>query len=531
MDNKNEEFERDECTLKGGCSISPTLASVHEVILIYIEELAFYLLELDVLGVHNDKIKTDVIDSFSAVIQNTEFNLENLNKIISTLYVELYQAKELYATICQNNNEKPFFLKSPIRITKQMTVTEAIRQGQLFFTKKEKLLEQEQKNNLSVLLIILKSICIYIVELKGLGVGIDEAYKDMLAALSIMNFHTTSEQKIEEIIEKYVQLDYELMQKKFSTRKESYGSFISSEVSISLREGKAILVCGTNLGELEAVLEATKDRGVDIYTHGRMIVAHNLPKFKTYPHLVGHYGKGQEHYLSDFSAFEGSIFLTRLSLHNVEGLYRSRVFTTDVIASKGVVILRDNNFEPLIQSALYSGHITKDEEQKSTVLGIVEEEFVEKINLVADKIERNEIKHVFIVGVPNKTETQREYMQEFLNLIGDDCFAISFTPSTNQKNVLYVNVDYSLPFADITLNIFKSRNVFDRVKFALLYTRCEPHTFPTIFNMKYMGVEDIYFIDCSPSMVNPTLIDAVRSLTGLKRYTNPVNDYREMVGE
>ena len=44
---------QDENIRQGGSSISPTLSSVHAVILIYLEELAFYLVELDVLGASN----------------------------------------------------------------------------------------------------------------------------------------------------------------------------------------------------------------------------------------------------------------------------------------------------------------------------------------------------------------------------------------------------------------------------------------------------------------------------------------------
>jgi len=88
---------------------------------------------------------------------------------------------------------------------------------------------------------------------------------------------------------------------------------------------------------------------------------------------------------------------------------------------------------------------------------------MQKINEIADKVDKNEIKHIFMVGVPNKTEAQQAYMEEFLDLLGDDCFALSFTHTNNKENVLFANVDYSTPFVYLALNIFINRKSFEKI--------------------------------------------------------------------
>jgi len=520
--------EQDENIRKGGSSISPTLSSVHAVILIYLEELAFYLVELDILGASNEKINSDLIQAFSELVENIDYSQENLNRVISTLYEDLYQAKTLYIALCKENDVAPSYLKSTIKISQHFNVTEAIVEGQKFFVKSTAKFNATQKEMLEIILILLKSICIYMVELRGLDVNYEEAYKAFITMLSIMNFHKLSTKNLENIIEKYTKLDYVLMLKIFEARKSAFGDFVETEVPTSTRLGKSILVSGSNLHELEMLLKATKDRGINVYTHGQMIIAHTFPKLKAYPNLVGHYGRGIEYYLSDFSSFHGAIFLTKLSLHKIEHLYRSRVFTTDTIAPVGVNIIQENDFEPLIQSAISAKGFTKTLEQKSIKLGIDEKVFLQKINEVADKIEQNEIKHVFLVGVPNKTESQKEYMEEFLDLLTDDCFALSFTHTNNKDNVLYANVDYSSPFVYLALNVFMNRNSFKKMKSIVLYTRCEPHTIPTIYNLKYMGIDEIYFTDCSPNVVNPALTDSIRKMIKLQRYTNPKADFSNM---
>ena len=522
---------QDENIRQGGSSISPTLSSVHEFILIYLEELAFYLVELDVLGASNEKINADLIQAFSELVENVDYSEESLARVVSTLYQDLYQAKTLYADLCKENEVVPSFLKSAIKMSKKFNVNEAIVEGQKFFTKSAEKFDANQKEMLEIMLILLKSICIYMVELRGLDVNFEDAYKAFITMLSMMNFHSLSTKNLERIIEKYTKLDYILMLKIFDARKEAFGDFVESEVPTSTRLGKAILVSGSNLNELEMVLKATKDRGIDVYTHGQMVVAHTFPRLKAYPNLVGHYGRGIEYYLSDFSSFHGAIFLTKLSLHKIEHLYRSRVFTTDTIAPVGVNIIKDYDFEPLIESALSAKGFTKVTEQKSITLGIDEKVFLQKINEVADKIDKNEIKHVFLVGVPNKSESQKEYMEEFLDLLGDDCFALSFTHTNNKSNVLFANVDYSTPFVYLALDVFMTRHSFDKMKSIVLYTRCEPHTIPTVYNLKYMGVNEVYFQDCSPNVVNPGLTDSIRKMIKLQRYTNPKADFKAMVSK
>lgn len=527
--NKHQKTDEETCMLTGTCSVSPFLSSMHTVILTYLETLAFYLLELKTLGTTNEKIKEDVIQVFSELITNIEYNQEKLNHSISTIYNDLYNAKEIYKHLCQKNNVSPSYQKFTIKISKNFTVAQAITQGRDFFTKKVKNLDEEQKKLLEIMLILAKSICIYVTELKWLNANYDEAYEALVNILSLMNFDKLSSKNLEEIIEEYTKLDHNFMLRVFDAKKVLFGKFIASEVTVSTRPGKAILVSGNNLKELQLILEATKDKDIDVYTHGEMIIAHAFEKLKVYPNLVGHFGKGIEYSMSDFTNFNGAIFLTKLSLHKFRNIYRGHVLTSDANAPKGITIIKENNFEPLIQAALSSKGFTEPQEHKSIEVGIDEEYFIQKLHEVADKIDTNEIKHVFMVGVPNKTEAQKEYFKEFLNLLSDDCFAISFTDSPNRKNVLYINVDYSTPFVYMALDIFIRRKSFEKMKSIVLYTRCEPHTIPTIFNLKYMCINDIYFTTCPPYLINPALTDWVKETLKLKTYTSPQSDFKNML--
>lgn len=527
--NKNlKETEFSESTHRGICSISPFLSHMQSVVLIYIRELAFYLFELNSLGYNNENMKNDFIESFGALITNFEYSQESFHKVISTLYIDLYQTKEFYKVLCQKNNVSPKFTKSKMKITQQFSVSDAIKQGKKVFDKINASLNEEKRKRFDLMIVILKSIYIYMVELQELNKDIDTYYKALLTAIGPVDAKTVSVKQIDEMIEIYVKLDNELMKQVYEARKEMFGEFIETEISFSNKPSKAILVAGSNIKDLELILKATEGKEIDVYTHGQMIAGHTYEKLKAYPHLAGHYGKGLDYTLYDFAYFPGPIFLTKLSSYKIESIYRGNIFTSDAIAPEGIIKIRDNNFEPLIQAALGEEGFTKTIENESLKMGFNEEKFIKDVNNIAQKIEKNEIKNLFTIGVGNGTISQSQYFQEFLNLLEEDDFAISASYVHNRENVLHSNVDYVFPLLYKALDIISAKKSLSDLDPKINFTRCEPHTIPNLFYIKHLGINNVYFWGCSPNLFNPALIEFTQEILNIKKYTTPQNDLKEM---
>lgn len=535
--NIRNKTEYDECIIHGICSINPALSNMQDVILVYLEILSYYLLELADLGLFNEKIKNEVIEIFSGLTLNVQYDQKSLNDLISKLYENLFQAKEMYTLICKERNLTPQYLKTSIRISKQFKVADIIKQAQKSAVKKELTYTLEQKKLLEALIFILKSICLYMVELQELNIDINDAYKELLFTFCCMHFNTTDTDEMEKIIEKAVILDYELMNKTFEARKNEFGSLEPTPVSFSTRPGKAILVAGANIKELELILKATQDKGIDVYTHGQMIIGHAFPKLKSYPHLVGHYGNGVEHCIADFSSFPGAIFLTKLALYQTGHIYRTSIYTSDKIAQHGIITIKNNDFEPLIRSANFAEGFTEEdnngeikaESKRSMDVGIIEEQFVKNIHKLADAIETKKIKHLIAIGVSDNSEAQKEYFEKFLKLVEDDCFVISASYTNNRENVLFFNLDYVFPFSYKTINILKERNVFDDLNITVFYTHFEPHTIPNLFMMKKVGIKNIYFGTCPPNLISPALIEYLLEKLDMKHYENPQEDIKKIL--
>ena len=69
------------------------------------------------------------------------------------------------------------------------------------------------------------------------------------------------------------------------------------------KKGKAILVSGHDLKDLEEVLKQSEGKGVNVYTHGEMLPGHGYPNLKKYSHLYGHFGTAWQNQQKEFSEF------------------------------------------------------------------------------------------------------------------------------------------------------------------------------------------------------------------------------------
>lgn len=66
---------------------------------------------------------------------------------------------------------------------------------------------------------------------------------------------------------------------------ETYGIPVPTAVTTNIEKGPFIVVSGHDLHDLDLLLRQTRDKGINIYTHGEMLPCHAYPELKKYPHL------------------------------------------------------------------------------------------------------------------------------------------------------------------------------------------------------------------------------------------------------
>ena len=141
---------------------------------------------------------------------------------------------------------------------------------------------------------------------------------------------------------------------------EVYGHPEPTPVRIHPLKGKAILVSGHDLRDLDLLLQQTEGKGINIYTHGEMLPCHGYPRLKKYPHLAGNYGGAWQDQQKEFAAFPGAILMTTNCIQKPTN-YTDRIFTTGLVAFPGIRHIDEKkDFTPVIEAALAAPGFEED---------------------------------------------------------------------------------------------------------------------------------------------------------------------------
>lgn len=524
--------EYDEFISKGLCAANPTVSALQETLLIFLKELAYYLIKLKEFGATNSIIKEHIIEAFSGMITNIDYNHAQYQNIIKGLAQDLNQAKILYAQLCEKNKIESTFIKTYFRNLNSLVISDVIKKGEKYYIKRNTEYTFEQKNLFDIIILVIKRICFKVIQMKSYKKDYEKAYETILELLNTLNFEDKKISEIKTTIESANAVYYELLKTVYSAQEEAHGPRESVYIAFAPRNGKAILVSGIDMKQLESILEATKDRGIDVYTHGMtMLMAHTLCKFRKHPHLVGHFGKGAESSLFDFAAFPGAILMTRYLFQKVEYLYRGRLFTTDDFAPTGVIKIVDNNYEPLIQAALNARGFTKQEQEVILRVGFRQKEMEERVQDVMEKMKRNEIKHLYFIGILNHESEYKSYFDKFLNLMPKDCYAVALSHEKNEENILHVDSFYDYLFIYKVFEQFNKINDLSKLKITVFITKCDQYTITNIINFITMGIKSIYLCKCTPTLINPAMVETMRKTFGIKEFSDPKKDLEETLAE
>lgn len=522
---KTAQYEYDEFISKCICAADPTLSSLQEVILIYLKELAYYLLQLKELGAQNEVIKEHILEAISGIVTNVDYDKSQFEKIVLNLAKDLSQARNIYADLSKKYSKETHFFKPYFKHTKYFDISDVIKKAEAHYINRNSDYDSEKKNLFDIIILLVKRMCVKIIQIKSYKKNYENCYESILKLLCILNFDDENIQEVKSIIEEANAEYYKLINTLYEAQEEKYGKRESVYISFAPRNGKAILVSGIDMEQLESVLEATKNRGVDVYTHGmQMLMAHTLSKFREYKHLVGHYGKVSDNCLFDFASFPGAILMTRYLFQKVEYLYRGRLFTTDTFAPNGIVRIKDNDYEPLIQAALQAKGFSKKQQDVILRVGFRQKVIEEKVEEVIGKMMKDEIKHLYIIGLLNQDNENKEYFEKFMNLVPKDCYVLSLAYDKHEENILHVDSFYDYLFIYRILEKINEKKPLDQLKITIFITKCDQYTITNLMNFLRMGVKDLYLCKCIPTLINPAMAGTLRKTFDIKEFSTPEVD-------
>ena len=174
--NYHEDYQYDSCISKGICSINPRTSSLREVLVMYLKQLAFYTLNLKYLGIKNDATEDIILNSLSGLMSNLESGNKEFYRTLVTLKTIIIDSADIYKKSCKERNIKPKEIKTNLRLNKNLSITDLIQLGEKEFSKKLKFIPENKRNIYEIIFLILKSICINLVEFKSYKLNYSCAY-------------------------------------------------------------------------------------------------------------------------------------------------------------------------------------------------------------------------------------------------------------------------------------------------------------------------------------------------------------------
>ena len=520
----NGKLSSSQCAIEGFCSVDPIVYSLLEVLLYELKLLTYYYVKMQELGYENRKLKDRIISYLSLIIVGYEFDRNEFQKALSEIHRDKEEAKNSFVKVCEQKNIDCQILKSNIKFEK-FDLNSLVNQGEQQAINRNKSVNSDTKNLYEIIMNIIKSASIRLIELKSYTKDYLPEEDSILKLFNNLNFSTMTEQKLIKKINDFAKVNYDIHKKLHQKKEEYFGKIDLHKVTIGVKKGKSILASGQNLKDFENLLEATKDTGINVYTHNGLIVAHAYPKFAQYKNLAGHFQLSPDSVQFDFASFKGPVLVIRNFQYLLDKLYRGRLFTTNIIAGKGMTKIENNDFSSLIDYAEKSNGFEHDHLITEVKVGYREEEIMEKINNLTERIKNKEIKHLLVVGLLNHTAGHSSYFSELEKNLPEDFFVISTIMPSTKKNILYFDSFFNSSLIYKILAHIKTQTDFEKFPVSVFITTCNLHTLSHIFNLKYLGIKNIFLPECGSNTITPQMAKFLKTKFGFKQVSQkPEND-------
>lgn len=492
-----------------------TVIALKELLLFELQQIAYYIDKLSSLEVDVSIKRDKVVEFISVVITNLYLKRESFELIVKDLEDNKDKLEDEYISACAGLSKEPELLSE-----KQISGLKAGKFREIGFEERQKylknsILPSSKQFFYEIIMKLVQSASVIITELREYGKIESEGADAVIKILAKCNFVDEPNEVWEKNIDEFAKVNYRLNLELTNVLSETYGPVKRHKIPSNPVTGKSILVTGHFYKDLEKILEATKDLDINVYTHADLLMAHAYEKFSHYPHLKGHYQRAYNNLQLDFASFPGPILITSHSIPHTE-IIRGQIYTVDNFSAFGLARIENGDFGPVIRYAKNSAGFLNDTLETRISVGYDSEEIKEKMEELGKKVKRGEIKHIFVLGGLDRFQGQDSYFKNFMEKCEKNCFVISFSYNFDRENLLHINSHYDFQLLWGMLEKLNREYGLKNYPISVFLTRCNSKAVSNIFNLRVLGIKDIYLPPCFPNVMNPNLVKGLVDYFGVK---------------
>ena len=336
---------------------------------------------------------------------------------------------------------------------------------------------------------------------------------------------------------------------------ETFGDPVPVSVSLTVEKGPFIVVTGHDLEDIKQLLEQTKDKGINIYTHGEMLPAHAYPELKKYPHLKGNFGTAWQNQQKEFASLPAPILFTTNCLMPPKASYADRVFTTGAVVFPNTPFISSStdghkDFTPVIEKALELGGFSKDQHftgingGSNVMTGFARNAILSSAGEIVDAVKSGAIRHFFLVAGCDGARAGRNYYTEFVKQTPSDSIVLTLACGKYRFNDLELgNIG---PFPRL-MDMGQCNDAYSAIKVAVALADafgCGVNDLPLsmilswyeqkavciLLTLLHLGIKNIKLGPTLPAFLSPNVLNYLVEHFAIAPVTTPEADLKEILG-
>lgn len=400
----------------------------------------------------------------------------------------------------------------------------------------------------STLLFGMKGMAAYAHHAMNLGYMDDTVIKWFYKGLCEINKEHTPEEWIDLIME-FGQVNFKCMELLDRANTETFGTPEPTRVLTDIKKGPFIVVSGHDLKDISQLLEQTKDKGINIYTHSEMLPAHGYPELKKYPHLAGNFGTAWQSQQKEFDNIPAPILFTTNCLMPQRPSYQDRVYTTSVVGYKGLTHITgdadgNKDFTPIIEHALRLGGYEHDHSMSGIngghvlTTGFAHAAVLSHAEQIISSIRQGHIRHIFLVGGCDGAHPGRNYYTDFVKQTPMDSLVLTLACGKYRFNDLDLGEIDGIPRI---LDMGQCNDSYSAIKVALALADafdCSVNDLPLTLVLSWyeqkavcilltllsLGIRNMYLGPTLPAFMSETVVKYLVDTYNLQPITTPEQD-------
>ncbi|MBT8764295.1 hydroxylamine reductase [Desulfohalobiaceae bacterium Ax17] len=527
------------CVKVGVCGKQSDVAALQDLLIYALKGLSQVALAGREAGVNEREVNVFTCEALFSTLTNVNFDPQRVADLIKEC-VRLRD--ELKQKVVDAGGQVPD--SGPAVFEPAATLEEMVAQGEEHGILAEKDPDPDIHSLKQTLIYGIKGISAYADHAQILGQEDDEVYKFIQKGLVATLRQDMDLGQWVDLLLECGRINIRTMELLDAGNTSTYGHPVPTEVPLGAKKGKAILVSGHDLRDLELILKQSQGKGIYVYTHGEMLPCHGYPELKKYEHFYGHYGTAWQNQQKEFAKFPGAIVMTTNCLQKPLDNYKGNIFTTGLVAWPGVKHIQDKDFTPVIEKALEMEGFTEDTDKGTVMVGFARNAVLSVADKIIEAIKAGKIRHFFLVGGCDGSKPGRSYYTEFVEKVPEDCIVLTLGCG---KFKFFDKKLGDIDGIPRLLDVGQCNDAYSAVQIALALAKafdCDINDLPLslvlswyeqkavaiLLSLLALGVKDIRLGPSLPAFISPNVLDFLVKNYDIKPISTPEEDLKAILG-